>query len=119
MYGRIALCDPGAKCVARLPDFWLSLSCVLVTQNVGRGRYVSAYQTISETYNIYQERAGDIVTTTLNNLCLLGSMLRFQEKYETAEEMNRRTLKKYEKMLRIEYPNTLINVNNLTSMLRY
>ena len=54
--------------------------------------------TASESYNIYQERAGDVANTTLNSLSLLGSVLRNQGKYEAAEEMNRRALEGREKV---------------------
>jgi hypothetical protein len=39
-------------------------------------------------------------------------------KYKKAEEMHRRILKEYEKILEIEYPNILISVSNLAEMLR-
>ena len=60
--------------------------------NWQQGSYVSAYEIASESYTIYQERAGDIATTTLNSLTLLASVLQYQGKYEAAEVMNRRAL---------------------------
>ena len=87
--------------------------------NWRQGRYVSAYQAVSESYNIYQERAGDIATTTLNSLGLLASVLRNQGKYEAAEEMNRRALEGKEKVLGVKHPSTLTSVSNLASVLKY
>ncbi len=84
-----------------------------------QGRYVSAYEAVSESYNIYQERAGDVVNTTLDSLSLLASVLQYQGKYEAAEEMNRRALEGYEKVLGVEHPDTLTSVSNLASVLRY
>ncbi len=87
--------------------------------NWRQGRYDSAYEAVSESYNIYQERAGDVATTTLDSLSLLASVLRDQGKYEAAEEMNRRALKGREKVLGVEHPDTLTSVSNLASVLRY
>ncbi len=92
--------------------------------NVGRfnwrqGRYDSAYEAALKSYNIYQERAGDVATTTLDSLSLLALVLRYQGKYEAAEEMNRRALEGYEKVLGVEHPDTLTSVNNLALVLRY
>ncbi len=84
-----------------------------------QGRYVSAYEAVSESYNIYQERAGDVVNTTLDSLSLLASVLQYQGKYEAAEEMNRRALEGREKVLGVEHPSTLTSVDNLASVLRY
>ncbi len=86
--------------------------------NWRQGRYVSAYQAASESYNIYRERAGDIATATLSSLSLLALVLRYQGKYEAAEEMNRRALEGYEKVLGVEHPSTLTSVSNLASVLR-
>ena len=87
--------------------------------NWRQGRYISAYQAVSESYNIYQERAGDIATTTLNSLSLLALVLQDQGKYEAAEEMNRRALEGREKVLGVEHPETLTSVSNLASVLQY
>ena len=46
-------------------------------------------------------------------------MLQYQGKYEEAEQMNRRALEGYEKVLGREHPDTLTSVNNLASVLRY
>ncbi len=86
--------------------------------NWRQGRYVSAYQAASESYNIYRERAGDIATATLSSLSLLALVLRYQGKYEAAEEMNRRALEGREKVLGVEHPDTLTSVSNLASVLR-
>ena len=86
--------------------------------NWRQGRYGSAYEAVSESYNIYQERAGDVATTTLSSLSLLASVLWGQGKYEAAEEMNRQALKGKEKVLRVEHPDTLTSVSNLPSVLR-
>ncbi len=91
--------------------------------NVGRfnwrqGRYDSAYEAVSESYNIYQERAGDIATATLCSLSLLALVLQYQGKYEAAEETNRRALEGYEKVLGVEHPETLTSVGNLASVLQ-
>lgn len=86
--------------------------------NLGQGRYVSAYQAALESYNIYQERAGDVATTTLDSLSLFASVLRYQGKYEAAEEMNLRALKGYEKVLGVEHPSTLTSVSTLASVLQ-
>ena len=85
--------------------------------NWRQGRYVSAYEAASESYNIYQERAEDVATARLSGLNLLALVLRDQGKYEAAEEMNRRALKEYEKVLGVEHPNTLTSVSNLASVL--
>ena len=89
-----------------------ALLCTVGWFNLQQGRYVSAYEAASESYNIYQEQAGDIATTTLNSLGLLGSVLRSQGKYEAAEEMNRRALEGREKVLGVEHPDTLTSVYN-------
>ena len=87
--------------------------------NWRQGRYVSAYQAASESYNIYQEGAGDIATTTLDSLSLLGSVLQDQGKYEAAEEMNRRALEGREKVLGVEHPDTLTSVYNLAYLFHH
>ncbi len=87
--------------------------------NWRQGRYDSAYEAALKSYNIYQERAGDIATTTLDSLSLLAMVLRDQGKYEAAEEMNRRALEGYEKVLGVEHPFTLTSVSILASVLRY
>ena len=66
---------------------------VALLYNVGwfnwrQERYVSAYGTALESYNIYQERAGDVATARLSSLSLLALVFRYQRKYEAAEEMN-------------------------------
>ena len=90
--------------------------------NVGRfnwrqGRYVSAYQAASESYDIYRER-GEIATKTLDSLTLHGLVLQSQGKYEAAEQISRRALEGTEKVLGVEHPRTLISVNNLASVLQ-
>ena len=87
--------------------------------NLRQGRYVSAYEAASESYNIYQERAEDVATARLSGLGLLALVLRGQGKYEAAEEMNRRALEGYEKVLGVEHPHILTSVNNLASVLGY
>ena len=86
--------------------------------NWRQGRYVSAYEAASESYNIYQEGAEDVATARLSGLNLLALVLRYQGKYEAAEEMNRRALEGYEKVLGVEHPSTLTSVSNLASVLR-
>ena len=44
-------------------------------------------------------------------------MLHDQEKYEAAEEMNRRVLDSRERILGPEHPDTLVSVNNLARVL--
>jgi hypothetical protein len=46
-------------------------------------------------------------------------MLPGQGKYEAAEEMNRRALAGYEKVLGVEHPSTLTSVSSLASVLQY
>ena len=87
--------------------------------NWRQGRYVSAYQAVPESYNIYQERAGDIATTTLNSLGLLASVLRKQGKYEAAEKLHRRDLEGCEKVLGVEHPDTLTSVYKLAYMFHH
>ena len=87
--------------------------------NWQQGRYDSAYEAVSESYNIYQEQAGDVVTTTLDSLSLLTLVLQDQRKYKAAEEMHRRALEGYEKVLGVEHPDTLTSVNNLALVLQY
>lgn len=52
-------------------------------------------------------------TLTLTSVSNLAEVLRFQGKYEAAEEMSRRALAGYEKVLGVEHPSTLTSVNNL------
>ena len=86
--------------------------------NWRQGRYISAYREASEAYKINRERLGEVVTTTLYNLSLLASVLRYQGKYEAAEEMNRRALDGMERVLGVEHPDTLTSVSTLASVLR-
>jgi len=83
-----------------------------------QGRYVSAYQAVSEAYNIDREQLGEVATDTLQSLSLLASVLQEQGKYEAAEEMNQRALKGYETTLGLEHPETLVSVNNLALVLQ-
>ena len=96
-----------------------ALLCNVGCFNWRQGRYVSAYEAASESYNIYQERTGDVATARLDSLSLLASVLRDQGKYEAAEEMNRRALKGYEKVLGVEHPATLTSVHNLAYLFHY
>ncbi|KAI8686582.1 NACHT domain-containing protein [Fusarium keratoplasticum] len=50
---------------------------------------------------------------------LLGSVLRYQGKYEEAEQMNRRALEGHEKVLGREHPHTLGSISNLGLVLQY
>jgi hypothetical protein len=50
------------------------------------------------------------ILTSVSNLAL---MLRYQGKYEAAEEMNRRALEGREKILGVEHSDTLISVSIL------
>ena len=92
--------------------------------NVGRfnwrqGRYASAYREVSEAYKINRERSGEFATTTLSSLSLLVLVLQDRGKYEAAEEMNRRALEGYEKVLGVEHPDILTIVNNLAMVLQH
>jgi len=78
-----------------------------------QGRYVSAYQAVSEAYNIDREQLGEVATDTLQSLSLLAIILQDQGKYEAAEEMNQRALKGREKLHGFEHPHTLTSVHNL------
>jgi tetratricopeptide (TPR) repeat protein len=53
--------------------------------------------------------------TGVGNLALA---LRYQGKYEQAEEMDRRALAEYEKVLAVNHPNTLTSVSNLAVILQ-
>ena len=48
--------------------------------------------------------------TSVNNLALV---LQYQGKHEQAEEMNRRALVEWEKVLGVDHPSTLTCVSNL------
>ena len=48
---------------------------------------------------------------------MIGLVLRHQGKYDDAEEMNRRALKGYEKLLGPDHPDTLTSVDSLASVL--
>jgi tetratricopeptide (TPR) repeat protein len=50
---------------------------------------------------------------------LKALVLRYQGKYEAAEEMSQRALKGREKVLGVEHPDTLASVNNLAVVFRY
>ncbi|KAI0914524.1 hypothetical protein F4823DRAFT_572174 [Ustulina deusta] len=56
--------------------------------------------------------------STLTTIAVLASVLRGQGKYNKAEEMNRRALKGYEKVLGKQHPDTLTSVSNLALVLR-
>ena len=58
-------------------------------------------------------------SSTLTSVDNLASVLRYQGKYEAAEEINRRALKGREKVLRVEHPYILINVYNLAYLFHY
>ncbi len=81
-----------------------------------QGRYVSAYQAVSEAYNIRREKLGEVATATLDSLSLLATIHLNQGKYEAAEKMNQRALKGYETTLGLEHRDTLSSVNNLASV---
>jgi tetratricopeptide (TPR) repeat protein len=83
-----------------------------------QGRYNSAYQNVLAAYEIRQRISGS-ETDAIRSLHILALVLRDQGKYEVAEEMNRRALAGFEKVLGMEHPNTLASVNNLASVLRY
>ena len=83
--------------------------------NWRQGRYVSAYEAASESYSIFQKRAGDLAATTLNSLSLLALVLKDQGDYKAAEEMNRRALEGKEKVLGVEHPDILNSISNLAS----
>ena len=87
--------------------------------NWQQGRYVSAYQEVSEAYKINREQLGEDATTTLNSLSLLALVLQYQGKYEAAEEMNRQALEGSEKVLGVEHPDMLTSVSNLALVLLY
>jgi tetratricopeptide (TPR) repeat protein len=61
-----------------------------------QGRYESAYRHAQTACQICQEMFGDEAKNTLNSLYLLALVLRYQGKYEAAEEMNRRALAGFE-----------------------
>ena len=82
-----------------------------------QGRYMSAYQAILESYNIFQEREGDVASDTLTCLHILASLLRYQGKYTEAEEMSRRALEGFQKVFGVEHPDTLLGVNDLALVL--
>ena len=86
--------------------------------NWRQGRYTPAFQAISEAYNIYRERLGDIAITTLQSLTLFAWVLQSQGKYEAAEEMSRRALEGREKILGFEHLDTLTSVDILASIRR-
>ena len=50
----------------------------------------------------------------LKDLLILMHQYRHQRKFKGAEEMNRRAMKKREKVLGVEHPDTLTSVYNLT-----
>ncbi|KAI4264617.1 MAG: hypothetical protein L6R42_000279 [Xanthoria sp. 1 TBL-2021] len=62
---------------------------------------------------------GEEYPATLASVGNLASVLQYQGKYEEAEQINRRALDWYKKVLGEEHPNTLISVGNLASVLRY
>jgi tetratricopeptide (TPR) repeat protein len=84
-----------------------------------QGRYVLAYQAVSEAYNIDREQLGEVATATLQSLSLLAVVLLGQGKYEAAEEMNQRALKGCEKLLGLEHRDTLISVNDLALLFQH
>ena len=55
---------------------------------------------------------------TLMSISDLGSLLRYQGKYEAAEEMQRRVLAGREKKLGSDHPDTLTSINDLAWVLR-
>jgi tetratricopeptide (TPR) repeat protein len=82
-----------------------------------QGRYNSAHQNVLAAHEIWQRISGS-ETDTIRSLDLLALVLRFRGKYEAAEEMNRRALSGYEKVLGVEHPNTLTSVGSLALALR-
>jgi hypothetical protein len=56
---------------------------------------------------------------SLTSVSNLTSVLEYQGKYKAAEEMNRRAMAGYEKVLGVEHPETPTSVSNLAAVLGY
>ena len=72
---------------------------------------------VRSSLTIRQETLGPEDVEILNSTGMLSLVLRYQGKYTEAEEMNRRALAGYEKVLRVDYPDTLTSVSNLALVL--
>jgi tetratricopeptide (TPR) repeat protein len=83
-----------------------------------QGRYGSAYEKISESYQLNGKLQGRKHIQTLRSLTLLAIVLQHQGKYEDSEEMHKRALKEQEEVLGMEHRDTLTSVNNLAEVLR-
>ena len=119
----------------------------LLLYNIGwyywkQGGYISANRLVSESYNIHRKILGETAKNTLNSLSLRASILKSQGNYKEAEEIYRRILKAKEKalglkhkhirfnrfaktlligkekMLEVDHPDTLTNLNNLAGVLK-
>src|SRR6266480_144644 len=64
------------------------------------------------------QKVGRDHPSALTSVSNLASVLGAQGKYEAAEEMNRRALEGYEKVLGKDHPSTLMSVNSLALALR-
>ncbi|KAK5442735.1 hypothetical protein LTS15_010942 [Exophiala xenobiotica] len=82
------------------------------------GQYESAFEHVSEAYNIRVSLRGDQEHSTLDSLGLIATVLADRGKYEEAEEISRRALAGLEKLLGEDHPSTLTSVNNLASVLQ-
>ena len=82
-----------------------------------RGQYAQAETMVRSSLTIRQETLGPEDVEILNSTGMLSLVLRYQGKYTEAEEMNRRALAGYEKVLRVDYPDTLTSVSNLALVL--
>ena len=78
-----------------------------------QGRSSFAYQAFSEAHNIVRKQLGEDAPGTLHSLSILALTLRDQGEYKKAEDMSRRVLAGFEKVLGVEHPDTLFSANKL------
>ena len=98
----------------RCADLLFHVGCF----NLRQGRYGAAHREAWKAYNINQEVRGELVNSTLRSLSLLALVLDHRGMYKEAEDLHRRALNGFEKVLGAEHPNTWTSVNHLAITLR-
>ena len=83
-----------------------------------QGRYVLARAQSQESLDIREQLLECNDIRIFESVVLLGSVLRYQGKYDEAETMIRRALAGYEAALGTVHPDTLVTVGNLAAVLR-
>ncbi|OAL38089.1 hypothetical protein AYO20_02541 [Fonsecaea nubica] len=82
------------------------------------GKYETAFEHVSESYEILMGLYGDEEPVSLDSLARMALVLPYRGKYEEAEAINRRVLAGREKELGVDHPSTLTSVHHLALVLQ-